>query len=139
KQWWPEPPSPLFAVLNVPTPSPPVVCGTGANERPQLDFRRVAIGIVGRHQVLLSLANAPAHPRRAHALVKSTPHLPPAGGCSGWLGGALTICTETFRDHCNSNSRRSPTRRQRQPHSRKRFHPQPRWAHNANSLQDRPP
>src|SRR6266699_402392 len=35
-------------------------------------------------------ANAPAQPRRAHALVTSTPHLPPAGGCRGLFGGIET-------------------------------------------------
>src|SRR2546425_266604 len=32
-------------------------------------------------------SNAPAQPRRAHVLLTSTPHPPPAGGCSGLLGG----------------------------------------------------
>src|SRR5439155_6556847 len=30
--------------------------------------------------------NAPAQPRRAHVRGNSTPHLPTADGCSGWLG-----------------------------------------------------
>ncbi len=38
--------------------------------------------------IAVSPSNAPAQPRRAHALVTSTPHLPPADGCSGLLDGA---------------------------------------------------
>src|SRR6266581_3802309 len=32
------------------------------------------------------LPNAPAQPPRVHVPDKITPHMPPAGGCSGWLG-----------------------------------------------------
>ncbi len=34
--------------------------------------------------------NAPAQPRRAHVPGELTPHLPPAGGCSGLLCGSLS-------------------------------------------------
>src|SRR5438093_7046661 len=43
-------------------------------------------------------SNAPAQPRRAHVPRDATPHLTPAGGCSGWLA--------TTRNHVRSHDRR---------------------------------
>src|SRR5436309_4752655 len=42
--------------------------------------------------------NAHAQPRRAHTLGNSTPYLPPAGGCSGWLGGRPQCLTHNRLD-----------------------------------------
>src|SRR3989442_1328640 len=38
-----------------------------------------------------SVHNAPAQPRRAHVPDEITPHLPPAGGCSGLFGGCSRL------------------------------------------------
>lgn len=44
---------------------------------------RLALQLLLNQTIILVTANAPAQPRRAHALAKSTLHLPPAVGCSG--------------------------------------------------------
>src|SRR5438876_10890411 len=49
---------------------------------------RIRTSCTGHYTFLpLCPPNAPAQPRRAHTLVNSTPHVPPAGGCSGLLAG----------------------------------------------------
>src|SRR2546426_307589 len=56
--------------------SAPSTCHCGLDK-----FSFPPLGLAGQKS-----PNAPAQPRRPHAHIETTPRLPPAGGCSGWLG-----------------------------------------------------
>src|SRR5439155_2400513 len=56
------------------------------NPRHQALIQFLAILRVSSLNSCLCPHNAPAQPRRAHVRGNSTPHLPTADGCSGWLG-----------------------------------------------------